>query len=270
MTTLAAMIESGQLIKKLREDRFLKPSDIERLSRSIAKSKQNSDYYISHATLADVEAGSVPSIFKIFSLASCFKIEYEQLLLAFGINTQETKQFTAASAEQTTLEPVDLLETGMPFRLNFDTRTNPRETNLLHGKPEEWGALPSALLKRLQPRRFVYALIGIEDDTLAEIIPPGSLVEVDKEQNKVQEFAWRMLRERPIYLVWHDNGYTCSWCQQDRNELTLLPHPISRKPVMRFKIPREATIIGRVVHAWCSLQTHSSPNKIESVGGLPQ
>ena len=75
------MSDSGQLIKTLREERFLKPSDVERQSRLIADSKNNSDFYISHATLADVEAGSIPSIFKIFSLAVCFRMSYDEMLL---------------------------------------------------------------------------------------------------------------------------------------------------------------------------------------------
>jgi hypothetical protein len=50
-----------------------------------------------------------------------------------------------------------LTETNVSFRLNFDNRFNPNETNLLPGKPEKWGLAPAALVKRLQPKRFAYA-----------------------------------------------------------------------------------------------------------------
>jgi len=60
-------MDSGTWIKQLLEERFIKASDVERLSRSIAEGKGNSDYYVSHATLADIAAGSIPSIYKIFS-----------------------------------------------------------------------------------------------------------------------------------------------------------------------------------------------------------
>jgi hypothetical protein len=43
------MTDSGQLIHKLREDRFLKSRDVERQSRAIADRKRNDDYYIGHA-----------------------------------------------------------------------------------------------------------------------------------------------------------------------------------------------------------------------------
>jgi len=248
------MTESGQLIKQLREDRFLKSSDVERLSRSIADSKGNEQYYIAHATLADIEAGADTAIYKIFSLAVIFKLPLNQLLLAFGIDARETEQSAdEAAPKETALEPMDLTETDVSFRLNFDNRVNPKETGLLPGKPEEWGIAPAALVKRLQPRRFTYALVGLDDDSMGDIIPPGSLIEIDREQNVIQDFFWRTLRQRPVYLVWHDDGYSCGWCQQDRNELLVIPHPVSRRSILRLKL-REAAVVGRIIHAWCSLQ----------------
>lgn len=253
------MADSGQIIRKLREERFLKSSDIERLSRAIGDSKDNTQYYIAHASLSEIEAGSVPGIFKIESLAIIFKIPLLQMLMVFGIDPHETEQLASGTApRQTELEPTGLVETGLLFRLNFDNRVNPRETGLLPDKPEEWGLVPAALAKRLHPERFIYAVVGLDDDRMGEIIPPGTLVEIDREQNVIQEFSWRTLRERPIYLVWHDDGYSCGWCQQDRNELLISPHPASRRPVLRLKA-REATIIGRIVHAWCSFQSAPEP-----------
>lgn len=251
------MPDSGQIIRDLREERSLKLSDIERLSRAITDSKGNDQYYISHASMLEIEAGSIPSVYKIDSLSIMFKTPMPQMLMLFGIEPRETEESPRESApKQTSLEPIDLTETDVSFRLNFDSRVNPKETNLLPEKPEEWGLAPKTLIKRLQPGRFTYAFVGLEDDSMGEILPPGTLVEIDREQKVIQEFSWRTLRDRPIYLVWHDNGYSCCWCQQDRNEILLLPHPASRQRVLRFKL-REATIIGRIVHAWCSL--HSLP-----------
>jgi hypothetical protein len=248
------MSESGQLIKKLREDRFLKSRDVERQSRAIADRKGNDDYYIGHATLSDVENGTIPGIYKIECLAIIFKIPLTQMLRVFGIDSRDTEQpAQTVPTRETALEPVDLTEADASFRLNFDNRFNPRETDLLKGKPEEWGIAPVALLRRLQPQRFTYALVGLDDDSMADIIPPGSLIEVDRSQATIQPSSWRTLRERPIYLLWHDDGYSSVWCQQERHEILLIPHPASNRPVRRLTI-REATIIGRIVHAWCSLQ----------------
>jgi hypothetical protein len=63
-------------------------------------------------------------------------------------------------------------------------------------------------------------------------------VEADKKQNLTREFFWRTLRERSIYIVWHDDAYSYSWCQEARNELLLIPHPVSRKPIFTFEASR--------------------------------
>jgi hypothetical protein len=64
-----ANMESGKVIRELREERFLRPTDIERMSRAIADTRGNSDFYVPHSTLADIEFGAVPSI--SFSVLPC-------------------------------------------------------------------------------------------------------------------------------------------------------------------------------------------------------
>jgi len=249
-------MESSRLIRKLREERLVKAIEIERVSRAIADSRRNPDFYVSHATLADIEGGSIPSIFKIFSLAVCLKLPYEQLLLVFGVDPRQVEQYAGPEdPAQTNLEQLDLRPQTTRFELHFDRRVNVKETSLLDTDLPETALVPPSLRKRLDPGRFRYALVGLEDDSMKEIIPPGSLVEVDREQNKVETFAWTTLVQRPIYLVLHDLGYSCRWCQQDRNELILLPHPASRFPVTRFRTPSQASVIGRILHAWLALAT---------------
>ena len=116
-------MDSGKWIRELREERFVKSSDIERISRSIADVKGNADFYVSHSTLADIETGSVPSIHKLFSLAACLKVSLEELLLVFGIDANEVRQYAGQSEAglprlQTTTE---VREPGFRFQLNFDT-----------------------------------------------------------------------------------------------------------------------------------------------------
>jgi hypothetical protein len=176
------------------------------------------------------------------------------MLLVFGVDPQQVDQYAGPyDRTRTDLEPVDLRPAGTRFELHFDKRLNVKETSLLESDLPESPLVPSSLRKRLDPSRFRYALIGLEDDSMRDIIPAGSLVEVDREQNKVETFAWTTLMQRPIYLVLHELGYSCCWCQQDGNELILLPHPASRYLVRRFKTPSQASVIGRVMHAWLAL-----------------
>lgn len=244
-------MDSGKWIRELREERFVKSSDIERVSRAIADVKGNADFYVSHSTLADIETGSVPSIHKLFSLAACLKVSLEDLLLVFGIDANEVRQYAGqVEPGRPRPETIDAREPSFRFQLNFDTNFNSNETSLLKLDPQELATLPSALRERLDPRRYRYAVVGLKDDTMGELIPPGSLVEVDVMQNSVQVSDWRTIRERPVYLVWHTDGHSCCWCQMEGKELTLLPYPLSRQQVRRFKVPREASVIGRVINAW--------------------
>jgi transcriptional regulator with XRE-family HTH domain len=244
-------MDSGKWIRDLREERFVKSGDIERISRSIADVKGNADFYVSHSTLADVETGSVPSIHKLFSLAACLKVSLEELLRVFGIDAKEVAQFVG-QGEPGLWEPpaMEANESGFRFQLNFDASFNSHETTLLRLNQQELAALPQTLRKRLDPRRYRYAVVGLDDDTMGGLLPPGSLVEVDVMQNEMRAFAWSTLRERPIYLVRHTGGHSCCWCQMEGKELTLLPYPLSRRLVRRFKVPREASVIGRVINAW--------------------
>lgn len=248
-------MDSGTWIKQLLEERFIKASDVERLSRSIADAKGNSDYYLSHATLADIASGSIPSIYKIFSLAVCLKLPYDQLLLVFGIDPKEAAVYgVARESLQTELPALDPRGTGFRFQLQFDQRIDTNQTTLLHPDQVQLESLPTPARQGSNPQRFRYGLIGLEDNSLGNVISPGSVVEIDKEQNTVMVFAWKTLRERPIYFIWHQQGYSCCWCQQEATELTLVPHPASGQPIRRFRMPRDASIIGRVVNAWSSFQ----------------
>src|SRR5216683_8089043 len=130
-------MDSGKLIRELREERFVKSTDIERISRSIASDKGNADFYVSHSTLADVETGSVPSIHKLFSLAACLKVPLVELLLVFGIDASESRHL-AGQPEPGVRGPsaTEGREPGFRFRPSFDAGSNSHATSLLRLNPQ--------------------------------------------------------------------------------------------------------------------------------------
>jgi transcriptional regulator with XRE-family HTH domain len=248
------MMETGKWIRELREERLIKPSDVERIAKAIAEKKANTDFYLSHSTLADIEAGSIPSIHKLFSLALCLKVSLNELLLPFGINPAEASAFEAEANSVIPLSCPPNGDPAFPFQLKFEINPSSQETTLLQPQTQDL-ALRPVLKERFDPIRYRYALIGTNDDSMADLLPARSLVEIDTTQKAVQVFRWGSLRERPIYLVWHPRGHTCCWCQVDGRELTLVPHPLSQQPVRRYKTPAEAIIIGRVTNAWLSFES---------------
>jgi len=271
-------MDSGKRIKQLREDRLLKPGDIELATWLIAETNGCSGYYISPESLAEIEQGSVPDIRRLLSLAQCLRVPYEQLLLLFDVDLQGTARYqpvpavlppavlppAVLSEHQTTASPlIELRKDESDPASNFDAQIDPDETMLL--APEQWECVPADLRGRLRPDRYCYALIGLKDDTMGSILPPESLVEVDEQQAEVRRFEWRSLRERPLYLVRHRYGYSCCWGEQQGNELTLLPHPLSQRKAMYFKTPHEAVVMGQVVNMWLPPQVHDTrPDSVES------
>ena len=76
---------------------------------------------------------------------------------------------------------------------------------------------------------------------------PGSFVQIDSQQTKVQPDGWHDEFERPIYFVeLRDNLYVCSWCEVNGSQLVLLPSAKSGKQSRHVRYPGDADILGRV------------------------
>jgi transcriptional regulator with XRE-family HTH domain len=247
-------MEAGKWIRVLREERRIKPSDVERVARAIAEAKATPEFHVSHSTLADIEAGSIPGIHKLFSLSHALGVPLKELLLPFGIDPEESSGEARPGQTGELCENVICPGENSPAQLKHGIETHVEETTLLKLTPQDLSALSSSLQYHFDPVRYRYALIGSNDDCMGDLIPPGSLVELDTRQNQVEVFPWRTARERPLYLVWHDSGYCCCWCQVDGRDLTLVPHPLSQRRVRRLKMPNQANIIGRITNAWLRFQ----------------
>jgi hypothetical protein len=240
--------DSQVLSKKLQAETVLTLAEIERLSRSIAEQKGNPDYYISADAWGEIESGATPSIYKLFSLAVCLQVPYERVMQAFGVDPFESNG--RVELERSELVRINLRELGFSFELNLDRHVDVRQTHLLDAESAIWHHLPAPLQERLNPSRYQYGLIGSDDDSMGDLIPAGSLVEIDRRQTGLDGFTWKTLHERPVFMISHAQGHGCGWCQQDGLELMLLPHPLSRMPVRRFRSDQHAEIIGRVVSVW--------------------
>jgi hypothetical protein len=234
---------AGKHVKALREERGLRPSDIERLSQRLADELANPDYAIPHATLNGIEGGSTPTIYKLASLATVLGIRIEEMLLAYGIDlsTQGRQHETGARIESAERRPGTRA-------LNVAVTA---ATELVNERSSLWNLLPSTLLSRMgNPAQFSYAVVGWKDDTLCDLLPGGSLGEIDRQQNTIARFSWASMNQRPIYCLWREEGHVCCWCDQVGNLITLVPHPLSQQQSKQLRAPREVTVVGRVTNSW--------------------
>jgi transcriptional regulator with XRE-family HTH domain len=264
----------GERLKELRVRLGLTTRDVEAKSQQIADEKHNREYYLSHAWLTDIENGKfTPSIYKFYSLSAIYHRSFVELLSYFGLRIGDLSRVRASIGVPRT----HLLDTGadvevekvsLPVRFKSDFQLE--RTSLLARIVEKWDEIPVGLLQHLDLRKSVYGYIGLEDYTLYPLIRPGSLVQIDAGQRKISGEKWNTEFDRPIYFVELRNGYVCSWCQVDRGQLIVIPHPHSHQDVRRFEYPSEAEIIGRVTGVTMRIVGERAPGTGETVRRVPE
>lgn len=253
------MTTPGRWLRELREELHLTRSAVERLTSDIAVRSTNERYRIRRGRLTDIEEGrSAPDIFEVESLCECCKVTYNSILEAYGVRQGDNHSSrnhvqAPASAEQ----GWTFADADPPFSSTFQTNISFDTTRLVTESAEELG-VPAVVRTRLDSGHFRLGIIGVSDDTMDGLVPAGSIVVIDKSRNNVEMGEWKSIHERPIYFVWHEKGYSCSWCNIVRDTLFIVPHPTSQQPVMIFKMPRAATVIGRVIHVWPPLVIRKS------------
>jgi transcriptional regulator with XRE-family HTH domain len=241
---------AGERLKEVRTRLGLTTRNVEAKSQQIADEKHNREYYLSHAWLTDIETGKfTPSIYKLYSLSAIYHRSFVELLSYFGLRIGDLSRDQASIG----IPRTHLLDSGsdidvekVTVPVEFKPEFQLEKTNLLARVVVKWDEIPVGLLQHLDLRKSVYGYIGLEDYTLYPLIRPGSLVQIDASQRKLSAERWKTDFDRPIYFVELRNGYVCSWCQVDRGQLIVIPHPHSHQDVRRFDYPSEAEIVGRV------------------------
>jgi transcriptional regulator with XRE-family HTH domain len=241
----------GERLRSIRKRLGISARQVESYSRQIAKAEGSAKFYISNGWLSQIEAtGPVPSVQKLYSLSAIYRINFVELLYLFGIDLDRIGlrqlELRLPKTHLARLEVYNEHRTiTFPVRLRKGFRLD--KTTLLSHMVRVWGEVPIVVVRHLDIRHSLYGYIGLRDHAMDPLIPAGSFVQID---NRVREvlgpFSWRTELDRPVYFVKIPSGYACSWCELKRNQLTLVPHPLSRSRLRHFAYAREAKIIGRV------------------------
>lgn len=240
----------GEQLKGIRFRLGITTRDVEEHSRKISEAEGSEDFYISNAWLTQIEnRESVPSIYKVFTLSVIYRTSYTDLLKLFGIDLEKISKYAWSTPPQKThLTALEVYDgnRAITFPVRFDPGFSVEKTSLLSRMVEVWGEVPIALIQHLDIRHSQYGYIGLRDYTLYPLLRPGSFVQIDQRVNHVRSFPWRTEYDRPVYFVELRDGYACSWCELQGNQLTLIPHPLSPCGIRQFTYSTEAEVIGRV------------------------
>lgn len=238
----------GDMLRKLRSKLGITAREVEELSRGISQRLGNEDFTISHGRIIQVENNeSTPSIYKLCSLSAIYGVPLNELVSMFvDLDTLSTHR---VQRDDTRIVRMEVERPGktMSFPIRFDPGFSVDRTNLLSRMVQTWGEVPLALIQNLNLRSMKYGLIGLNDFTLYPLLKPGSFVQIDDTQRKVITPPSSNEYNRPIYFLEMRDGYACGWCEMQKGQLLLLPHPLSTCKVRIFAHPTEVEIVGQVV-----------------------
>ena len=240
----------GEQLKDIRSHLGITTRDVTEKSQRIAESEGNEEFCISNAWLTQIEnTEATPSIYKLYSISTIYHLKFSDLLLLFGVDLQKIgKHQLSMPLENTHLTNIEVNDKDqtVTFPVRFDHGFNLARTSLLSRMVELWGEIPISLVQHLDLRHNHYGYIGLQDYTLFPLLRPGSFVQIDERLRKVRNFKWRSEFDRPIYFVELREGYACSWCELQGNQLLLVPHPLSPCSIRQFLYGTDAEIVGQV------------------------
>ena len=241
----------GQRLKALREALGVSGRDVQTYSRLIARTQGNQRYSISHSSLVEIENSTrVPSVHKLFTLSAIYRINFVDLLLFFGIDLDQINTARlAVKLPKTHLVPSEIYDTErrVSFPVRFDPGARIEDTNLLSRMVQTWGEIPVAFVQTLGLRKYLYGFIGMDDYTLYPMIRPGSFVQIDDEDTKIQSESWDNEFERSIYFFQLRDGYAYGWCELEGKVLSIIPHQMSGRKTRQFNYQDDIDVLGRVV-----------------------
>ena len=243
--------QAGKFLKGVREKLNLGMREVQEASATVASIENNPEFYVSLARLAQIEnEGSMPSMFKLFSLSVIYGIGFLDLLRRYGIDPDRTSYYRDLLRLDVT-HPVSAEvfsdDTTVTLPVRLDPSFTWETTQLVNRAVALWGEIPAALLLAANPRQHMYGYIGLTDLTMYPLLRPGSLIMIDDGRRRIQRRGWQNEYERPIYFVELHDGYRCAWCQVEGSCLTLLPHPMSSVAAESFRFPQEAEVMGQIV-----------------------
>jgi hypothetical protein len=108
-----------------------------------------------------------------------------------------------------------------------------------------WSNVPLLLMLDIDWDRGPLVFIGLSDQMMSPLLPPGSLLQLDKKVKKVANGLWTEF-ERPIYLIEYKDRFYCCHAQREGQTLRLISHAESPTRCI-IPVPfKEAKVRGQV------------------------
>jgi transcriptional regulator with XRE-family HTH domain len=236
-------VAAGQSLKLLRKRLNITVRDVQQASRRIAAAKGDKRYRLSNGWLVQLEnRASPPNIHHLFALSAIYRVPFRELGRLYGIDIDELEKYEAIANPQRT----QLLAENSILDVPVESAIASTNTRLAPDLAAQF-AMPLNGEHSDGHSNITYGYLGTADLTMYPLIRPGSVLQIDTRQNKLQTAPWHNEFERPVYFVELRASHACGWCQLQGNKLLIIPHLSSPVRVREFVYPREAEIVGRVI-----------------------
>jgi transcriptional regulator with XRE-family HTH domain len=242
--------DPGQKLRRRREELSLRYRDVEDASKQIATRRNNNEYEIAISRLSDIETkGTIPSIYKVYSLAAIYRLDAHEILEWYGVDlAQIPADASCIDIDRTHTIGFQNNGTGeITMPVAMDPGIDLKKTTYLSRAIQRWGKMPLMILNGMELKNHRYAYIGMDDWFMYPLLQPGAFVMVDETRRKLATGPWTSEMERPIYFLEHRGGFLCAWCSLEKDQLYAMPHPASNAAPQVFVHPQEVDIIGQVI-----------------------
>lgn len=250
-----ALEEIGAKLCATRKKWGLSLREVEDRSMRLAEVWGNPSYRISASWLARVERGGRDlSAAKLIVLAVIFSIPADQLLGLYSASSENAPQYDQVSSPNTTL----LLTNGL---LAEQARSWLPQDIISQPIPDKTTLVPR---EDYLPSDYRYGVLGQGDNPLAPMIRAGSFLFINTQKRAIaNRREWTTEFDRPIYFLFTHAGYSCGWCDLDKEAewLTLVPHPLSYTSGMRWRYRKEVEVIGRIAAVLQRLEEAAPPER---------
>lgn len=256
----------GKNLRRIREQLQLKYRDVEEASQIIATRHNNAEFIIGLSRLADIEnKGTVPSVYRMYSLAAIYGLDYSDLLKSYGVFLSKMPEdFIGLPNQVTRTVRVYASESSdMELPQNI-SGVDLRKTGFLSRLIRSWGLVPLHFLNSLSFRNYRYALVGTDDWSMYPLIPPGSFIQIDESKRRIVNNGWNNEFARPIYFLELREGYRLGWCTERAGTLIVQPHSSGPIPAEVFKFPGEVEVLGQIVGVAMRMDRAMAPRRRSS------
>jgi hypothetical protein len=120
-----------------------------------------------------------------------------------------------------------------------------------------WSNVPLLLMRDEDWARGPLVIIGFSDYMMWPLLPPGSLLRLNKKMRTLDDRRWPEF-ERPIYLIEHGDRFYCCHAQRKGQVVMLISHAESPCPPITSIPWAEARVRGQLTPIFRPLATRRS------------